>query len=67
MTINTNWVKISIINKDIIENIRSEYYAEDIAIPDDIVGWTENDFKNFFESGGTKKPRMDNKEIVVSN
>ena len=64
MTINTNWVKISIINKDIIENIRSEYYAEDISIPEDIVGWTENDFKIFFESGGIKKPRLDNKEIV---
>ena len=66
MTINSNWVKISIINKNIIENIRSEYYSEDIVIPDDIVGWTENDFKIFFESGGITKPRVDNKEVVCN-
>ena len=67
MTINTNWVKISIINMEIIENIRSEYYAEDIAIPMDIVGWTEEDFREFFESGGGKKPKVDNKQIISSN
>ena len=60
MTINTNWVKISIINKKIIENIREEYYAEDIEIPEDIVGWTVQDFKVFFESGGITKPNIAN-------
>jgi len=64
MTINTNWVKISVINRTIIENIRSEYYAEDIPIPDDIVEWTEQDLRNFFESGGVTRPKFDNKEII---
>lgn len=67
MTLNTNWVKISIINRAIIENIRAEYFAEDIDIPEDIVGWAEKDFREYFESGGTTKPKVENKQIIVSN
>ena len=64
MTINTNWVKISLINRTIIENIRMEYYAEDIDIPEDIVGWTEKDFHKFFSSGGELRPNVEKRDII---
>ena len=45
------------LNKKKIQKIRDEYYADDIKIPDDILGWVENDFRKYFESGGQIKPK----------
>lgn len=56
---NNSWLNIPPLNKldiNIINKIRDEYFADDIIIPNDILGWTENDFRIYFESGGKIEP-----------
>ena len=52
-----NIPQLHTLNEINIKKIRDEHYADDIEIPEDILGWVENDFRKYFESGGKIKPK----------
>ena len=39
-----------------LEDLRTEYFAEDVPIDESMAAWTENEAREYFDSGGVKKP-----------
>ena len=39
-----------------LEDIRSNYFAEDVPIEEEMTSWTEDQAIVFFDSGGTTRP-----------
>ena len=44
------------VSRSRLEEIRDEYLAEDLVITDDMLGWTESQAEQYFESGGKRRP-----------
>ena len=40
-----------------VQSIREDYFADDIAIPDDATKWRQEDVEAFFDSGGEVLPK----------
>ena len=59
--------KLEALDTKIIDKIRDEYYADDIELPNNILGWVENDFEIYFESAGKIKPTYLLNKIVEIN
>jgi hypothetical protein len=38
------------------EDLRSEYFADDVTIPENAHAWSEDELRSYFESGGEKVP-----------
>ena len=43
-------------SKETILELQSQLHADDIPLPPDIEGWTEEQVQEYFESGGEIKP-----------
>ena len=39
-----------------LDELRAEYYAEDVPINEEMLSWSEDQAREFFDSGGTKLP-----------
>ena len=39
-----------------LEELRSDAFAEDLEIDDEMLEWTEADARAFFETGGERRP-----------